>query len=82
MGPGWDLVGSSAFTGKNEVRSLVGELRSHMPESVVKLKKKKIFFLTQHLHSSLPTPCTQTAETLLAQGCIWNLMGAALLYRI
>ena len=43
MGPGWDLVGSSAFTGKDEVRSLVGELRSHVPHSVaVAAKKKKI----------------------------------------
>ena len=38
MGPGWDLVGFSAFTGKDEVHSLVGELRSHVPHSMVQLK--------------------------------------------
>ena len=43
MGPGWDLVGSSAFTGKDEVRSLVGELRSHVPHSVAVAAKKKKF---------------------------------------
>ena len=41
MGPGWDLVGSSAFTGKDEVRSLVGELRSHVPHNVAVAAKKK-----------------------------------------
>ena len=41
-----------------QVRSLVGELRSHMPRGVAKKKKKKISDFFIYLFIYLATPCS------------------------